>query len=137
MICQRGLFVDQLWANLIPAYFDKVLIEKYPGYNMAHWNLHERYLTKTRDEYFVNDVPLVFFHFSHYNPVQADVIAGHHNRFSFNTRPDLLNIFEEYKTSLLKNNYIELKKISCFYMNDERKKKRKREMENFFAYCFA
>ena len=59
----RGLFVDQLWANLIPAYFEKVLIEKYPGYNMAHWNLHERFLTKNNDDYYVNNVPLDIFSF--------------------------------------------------------------------------
>lgn len=127
----RGLFVDQLWANLIPAYFNKVLIEKYPGYNMAHWNLHERYLTKKDDQYFVNGQPLIFYHFSHYNPLHPEVIAAHHNRFSFNSRPDLIAIYNGYKSSLLKNKYAELKKIQCFYMNNEKKKKRKRELESF------
>jgi hypothetical protein len=127
----RGLFVDQLWANLIPAYFDKVLIEKYPGYNMAHWNLHERVLSKHNNEYFVNDQPLVFFHFSHYSPANPGSIAGHHNRFSFETRPDLKEIFGQYNESLIKHHYFGLKDIPCFYLNDEKKKKRKREIETF------
>lgn len=127
----RGLFVDQLWANLIPAYFDKVLIEKYPGYNMAHWNLHERCLTATPIGYEVNGVPLVFYHFSHYSPMHPDAIAGHHNRFSFKTRPDLVDIYNVYKNSLLKYNYAQLKNIPCFYMHDEKKKKRKRAIESF------
>ena len=127
----RGLFVDQLWANLIPAYFDKVLIEKNPGYNMAHWNFHERYLTEKENIYYVNDEPLVFFHFSHYGPLYPEHIAAHHNRFSFNSRPDLVNIYNTYKSSLLRSHYNELKKVRCFYMNDEKKKKRKREIESF------
>jgi len=127
----RGLFVDQLWANLIPAYSDKVLIEKYPGYNMAHWNLHERTLSKKGGEYFVNDEPLIFFHFSHYSPVHPGAIAGHHNRFSFATRPDLEEIFEQYKNALVQHYYFELKAVPCFYLNNEKKKKRKREIETF------
>jgi len=128
----RGLFVDQIWANLMPVYFDKVLIERYAGYNVAHWNLHERFLTEHDDEYFVNDVPLIFFHFSHYSPAHADSIAAHHNRFNFETRPDLKEIFKRYKDSLIQHHYFELKNVSCFYLNDEKKKKRKREIETFF-----
>ena len=127
----RGLFVDQLWANLMPAYFDKVLIEKYPGYNMAHWNLHERRLTKSGDAYLVNGEPLVFFHFSHYSPAHPGVIAAHHNRFSFKTRPDLAEIFDVYKASLEKYHYFKLKDQPCFYLNNEKKKKRRREIEGF------
>ena len=127
----RGLFVDQLWANLIPAYFDKVLIEKYPGYNMAHWNLHERRLTKSNDIFYVNDMPLVFFHFSHYSPAHPDAIAGHHNRYSFETRPELKELFEAYTASLTQYQYFSLKNVTCFYLNDEKKKKRKRELETF------
>ncbi len=127
----RGLFVDQLWANLIPAYFNKVLIEKYPGYNMAHWNLHERRLEKINGEWFVNGQPLIFYHFSHYSPAHPEAIAGHHNRYNFVTRPDLVEIYEVYKESLIRYHYFDLKKIPCFYLNDEKKKKRKREIETF------
>ena len=34
----RGIFTDQRWIDLAPAYFD-VYILKDPGYNMAPWNL--------------------------------------------------------------------------------------------------
>ncbi len=127
----RGLFVDQLWANLVPAYFDKVLIEKNAGYNMAHWNLHERKLSIKNEQYFANDEPLIFYHFSHYSPAHPASIAAHHNRYNFETRPDLQEIYQQYKNSLLQYNYFKLKTVSCFYMNDEKKKKRKREVESF------
>jgi hypothetical protein len=127
----RGLFVDQLWANLIPAYFDKVLIDKYPGYNMAHWNLHERSLSNTKNGYMVNNVPLIFYHFSHYSPTRPEEIAAFHTRFDFNTRPDLVEIYQFYKEALLKAKYLELKKIRCHYMLNEDRKKRKKAIENF------
>ncbi|HVX49943.1 MAG TPA: hypothetical protein VHB48_07290, partial [Chitinophagaceae bacterium] len=127
----RGLFVDQLWANLIPAYFDKVLIEKYPGYNAAHWNLHERSVSKESGNYLVNGQPLIFFHFSHFSPAHPDIIAAHHDRFSFITRPDLTELYDVYKNALISHNYFALIHTACFYANDEKRKKRKRERETF------
>lgn len=127
----RGLFVDQLWANLMPVYFDKVMIEKYPGYNVAHWNLHERTLSRNNEGYFVNNVPLVFFHFSHYSPAHPGSIAAHHNRFSFVGRPDLVEIYDIYKAQLIKHHYYTLMPVKCFYLNKEKQKKRKREIESF------
>jgi hypothetical protein len=127
----RGYFVDQLWMNLVPAYFDNVYIDKYPGYNMAHWNLHERSLTKQGSQFLVNEVPLTFYHFSHYNPGKPTEIAAYHNRFNFDTRPDMVEIYDTYRNSLLKYNFFDLKKVKCYYMNDEKKKTRKRNLENF------
>lgn len=128
----RGYFVDQLWMTLVPSYFDKVLIDKYPGYNMAHWNLHERQLTETADgRYLANGEPLVFYHFSHYHPGRPEEIAAYHTRYSFGTRPDIKKLFQSYHDSLLKNNYFELKKIPCYYMRNEGKKKFKKSIESF------
>src|SRR5215468_1634567 len=39
-----GLFVDQLWMNLAPVFFDHVEVLRHPGCNVAYWNLHERRL---------------------------------------------------------------------------------------------
>lgn len=128
----RGLFVDQLWMTLVPAYFDNVLHDKYPGYNMAHWNLHERVLTSSANGYLVNGEPLVFFHFSHYNPGRPESIAAFHTRFSFVTRPDLVDLFSTYREALLANGYVELKKVPCYYMRHEGRKRWKRNLQTFF-----
>ncbi|RZK40972.1 MAG: glycosyl transferase [Hymenobacter sp.] len=127
----RGYFVDQLWMSLVPAYFDKVLIDKYAGYNMAHWNLHERKLTATDSGYLANEVPLVFYHFSHYSPAKPQEIAAFHNRYDFTSRPDIVSIYKLYHNSLLNWKYFDLKKVSCYYMRNEKSKKRKRAFENF------
>lgn len=130
----RGLFVDQLWMNMVPAFFDRVLIDKYPGYNMAHWNLHEREITAWNNGYMVNGQPLVFFHFSHYNPSKPHEIAAFHNRYTFETRPDLQEIFYNYHLELLENNYFGFKKTGCYYMNNEGQKKFKKSLRNFFRH---
>lgn len=130
----RGLFVDQIWMNIVPAYFDRVLIDKCPGYNMAHWNLHEREITGWNNGYMVNGEPLVFFHFSHYNPSKPNEIAAFHTRYTFKTRPDLLEIFHSYHHQLLENNYFGFKKISCYYMHNEGKKKFRKSFRNFFRH---
>lgn len=129
--CQQdlphGYFVDQLWMNLAPAFFDKVLIEKNPGWNMAHWNLHDRTLSELDGQILVNQQPLVFFHFSHYSPKHPDVIASYHTRFSFETRPDLRPLFQQYNDDLIANRYFQLIGVHCFYLQNERKKALKRQ----------
>lgn len=60
-----GLFVDQKWCNLIPCFFDRVIIIRDPGYNVASWNLSTRKLSFTPDgELKVNGSLLRFFHFT-------------------------------------------------------------------------
>jgi hypothetical protein len=62
----EGLFTDQIWINFVPLYYDKVLIFKHWGANVAHWNLWERKILKIKGKYFINDEkhPLLFYHFS-------------------------------------------------------------------------
>lgn len=134
----RGYFVDQLWMNLAPIFFENVLVEKNPGYNMAHWNLHERVLSNKDGEYFVNDqYPLIFYHFSHFNPANPQKIATFHTRFSFATRQDISSLFKMYTDELIKADYFALKKITCFYMKDEKAKKRRRNLENFLRQALS
>ncbi|MFT4061219.1 MAG: hypothetical protein QM642_02560 [Edaphocola sp.] len=126
----RGLFVDQLWMDLVPLYFQDVLVSKYPGYNMAHWNLHERSLSKIGDRYKVNGEDLVFYHFSHYKPSSPKEIAAFHTRFNFETREDLVGIYNNYNEGLEREYFSKLIKTPCFYVRDEASKKRKRAIKN-------
>lgn len=59
-----GIFTDQRWVDLAPAYFN-VYILKNPGYNMAPWNLSTRSLKLENNKIIVNnESELVFFHYS-------------------------------------------------------------------------
>lgn len=61
----RGLFVDQRWCDHVPAFFEKVLILKDPGYNCASWNVNQRRITLGDDgNVYSNDRLLRFWHFT-------------------------------------------------------------------------
>jgi len=60
-----GLFTDQRWADLAPAYFADLEILRDPGYNVATWNLtHRRVEGNLRDGFTAAGEPLYFYHFS-------------------------------------------------------------------------
>jgi hypothetical protein len=97
-----GLFVDQIWINYVPLYFEGVCIDKNPGLNMAYWNFYERVLTKESNKYFINGKPLVFFHFSGYNLLRPDVLYKG-LKYSFESRPDLVLLYDNYRKKLIEN----------------------------------
>jgi hypothetical protein len=62
---ERGLFVDQRWGDLAPSFFPNCSIFRSAGVNLASWNLHQRHLSvDNRGAYWVNDDPLVMYHFT-------------------------------------------------------------------------
>ena len=120
MDIKNGLFVDQLWINLVPIFFKNVHILTHPGYNMAYWNLQERNITIVQDSLYVNDsYPLVFFHFSGYKINKKHAISVYQNRFNFMQRPDITLLFKDYASHLEQNNHQEFLSIKCYYANSK------------------
>ena len=70
-----GLFFDQKWIDLVPAYYRSAAILRHPGYNVAYWNLHERPLERRDESFFVRGEPLVFFHFSGFDPARPATLS--------------------------------------------------------------
>lgn len=113
----NGLFVDQKWINLVPHFFENVRIEKHPGYNVAYWNLHERYLAYVAGTWLVNDrVPLQFFHFSGYGLRQPDAISKYQTRFTFDQRPDVRPLFAHYADRLHAHHNAYYARFACAYI---------------------
>ena len=123
-----GLFVDQHWVNFAPVYHDNVLIERHPGYNVAYWNLHERWLsTDETGQWRVSPQrgvagsktptqPLQFFHYSGYNPYRPDDISKYQTRYSFEERPDARPLFDGYRQRLLANHNDQYRLYPCVYV---------------------
>lgn len=59
-----GLYTDQRWVDLVPAYFDAVRILRGGHLNLAPWNVATRSVTATGDGVRVDGRPLGFVHFS-------------------------------------------------------------------------
>jgi len=118
-ICfDEGLFVDQIWINFLPILFEKTLIEKDLGYNVAFWNLHERCIGFENDQYYINnkETDLKFYHFSGFQLDSPNIISKHQNRFDFERREDIMPLFNDYTYLLNKYLYNKFIKLECYYV---------------------
>lgn len=123
----KGMFVDQLWVNFAPLYYDDVFVSKDLGLNMAYWNLHERRITNDNEPYLINEkFSLIFFHFSGYSPDKPTQISKYQNRYTFQEKGDVASIFDYYAQTLIANGHNYFKTLPCFYIKTEENKPRKR-----------
>ncbi|MGY3408402.1 hypothetical protein ACVWZV_004515 [Bradyrhizobium sp. GM5.1] len=76
----NGLFTDQRWCDLIPAFFSRTAILRDPGYNAACWNLSNRPITFTPSgDILADGAPLRFFHFTKVDTVGEAVLELYSN----------------------------------------------------------
>ena len=127
-----GIFVDQLYINLVPVFFKGVCVIDDTGLNMAAWNLHERYLSKTNEIYWVNNKhTLKFFHFSSFILNSFELPVHYYNRFKMADREDLRELFVDYNNELLANGYLTFKPVKCVYFEYYNTKKLKAEQDRW------
>lgn len=108
-----ALHVDQRWIDFIPGFFpNDCYISHHPGMNVAIWNLHERQLQiDGNGEYIIKDLvtkesePLLFFHFSGFDPGNIKLINRRHPHYNVDTYPSFAPIIESYSTLVLSNGY--------------------------------
>lgn len=116
----EGLFVDQKWMDYIPAFFPQATcVSSHHGMNVAIWNLHERELfIDDRQGYMIrrkntgDEFPLLFFHFSGFDPFETTVINRRHPQFNVTTYPSFKPIIEEYRERVYANGYDRFSKMN-------------------------
>lgn len=122
-LCQ-GLFTDQHWIDFVPIFFDQVTIDRDPAYNVAYWNLHERFMSKKEECWYVNDVyPLHFFHYSGYNPFKSDIVSKYQDRIQFSDRPDIRELFDYYGNQLIAHHQAYWQEFPCDYIKPKKPKR--------------
>ncbi len=110
-------FYDQIWMNAAPVFLEKLAILRDLGYNVANWNLHERELIREKNKYYINstNVPLKFFHFSHFKESELPAIAKYNKDFTIENRSDIRNIYLNYARNLKSEGFNELNRIPYVY----------------------
>ena len=108
----EGYFTDQKWMDFIPAFFpNDVCATHHFGLNNAIWNLHERSLIYENGKYFVRRkkneelYPLIFFHFSGFDPFNKEVINRRHADYNIHVYPSFKPIIEEYRKMIYNNGF--------------------------------
>jgi glycosyltransferase involved in cell wall biosynthesis len=93
----NGLFTDQRWCDLAPAFFPDLAIVRDPGCNAASWNLTDRVITRSETgEYLANGGPLRFYHFTGFDSGAGDVMTGRYAK----DMPAVHALWADYKAKL-------------------------------------
>lgn len=112
----HGLFVDQRWLDFVPSLYPGSRILRDPGYNVAYWNLGERHIERSGDQWLVNGRPLYFVHFSGFDPERPEGISRHQNRHSLSTLGEEGRaLYLDYAKDVLDRGYKECKDFPYAY----------------------
>ncbi|VEP16208.1 conserved hypothetical protein [Hyella patelloides LEGE 07179] len=98
----QGIFVDQKFVDLLPAFHQNVAILRDRTLNVAYWNLDRRKLSQTSEGWLVDGEPLIFFHFSGIDSQQPNRLSKHTERFQDYLDPAIQSIINRYLESLQK-----------------------------------
>ena len=102
----RGLFTDQKWFDIATIYFKDISVLKHPGYNVAPWNLAERFLINENGVIYVDKFPLRIFHFSSFDSnVHVEMLI------KFDSSNIALKLNRDYEQALKKNSHYKQRKI--------------------------
>lgn len=102
---EKGLFVDQKWADLFPAFIDKLTILRHPGYNVAYWNVYNRKVKLVDGEWYSNNHPLRFFHFSGNKLDDPNRLSRHAPSYNRDNIGDVRFLLDIYREQVFANGY--------------------------------
>jgi glycosyltransferase involved in cell wall biosynthesis len=102
---EEGIFVDQKWCDLLPAFVDKTHILRHAGYNVAYWNLPQRSIRKINNSWFANDETLRFVHFSGNKIDDETVFSRHSQEVTIQNIGDLVLLLNDYREQVYANGH--------------------------------
>jgi glycosyltransferase involved in cell wall biosynthesis len=112
---EAGIFVDQKWCDLLPAFVEKTNILRHPGYNVAYWNLPQRTITQTGNTWFSNNQPLRFVHFSGNKIDDGNTFSRHSSEVTVDNIGDLKLLLDYYREQVYKNGHEFYRKLPYAY----------------------
>ena len=111
----RGIFVDQKFVDLVPGFLDNVAILRDTTLNVAYWNLAQRDFDYDGNQWLVDGQPLIFFHFSGYDPRNSHRLSKHTPMFSSNNSPSVEALLEDYQADLFARDLTETPRANYAY----------------------
>lgn len=107
----RGLFVDQKWADLFPAFLKRTTVLHHPGYNVAYWNLSQRTIELIDGKWYSNRQELRFVHFSGNKLDDPVFFSRHSGVFTRDNIGDLKHLLDFYHERIHANGHAAYSKI--------------------------
>ena len=108
----NGLFTDQRWADLVPAFFDDVTIIRDKTYNVATWNLTHREVRSNQDGMLtIEGSPVKFYHFSGFDSGDQKVML---RKYAAKNSP-LFDLREWYVRQIRQEGQREFGNLPCVY----------------------
>jgi glycosyltransferase involved in cell wall biosynthesis len=101
----QGIFVDQKFVDLVPAFARRCHISHDTTLNVAYWNLSQRRLAGQEGHWTVDGEPLSFFHFSGFDPRIPDKLSKFTQRFQGDMPEPLQAVVSRYAAKLLSRGY--------------------------------
>ena len=111
-----ALHVDQKWLDFLPSFYpENVLIEKNASINMASWSIHEVEFKEVDEIYYVDEQPLLIFHFSGIDILDSTNINKKQTKFNLYNKPEYQKIFNNYRESVIKSNFEYYNRLNYSY----------------------
>lgn len=98
-----GMHFEQRWLDLVPGYFSPVAILRDPAYNVGHWNLTERGISRDDSGTLLAEGrPCRVFRFSGYDFARPTTITRYNTRVSWAAAGAAVrSVFEDFHRRLL------------------------------------
>ncbi|MCC7125792.1 MAG: hypothetical protein IT178_13150 [Acidobacteria bacterium] len=106
----NGMHFEQRWLDLAPAFFDGVQVLGDPSFNIGHWSLPERTITRDANgEALVDGAPLRVFRFSGFDPDAPDRITRYHDRLSWDSLGEVQRLIASVREALFNEGHAEVR----------------------------
>ena len=127
----RGLFTDQKWVDLTPAFFSDYYVLRDPIYNVATWNLSHRQATGSLAEgIYINGEPICFYHFSGFDSGAQEVMLNKYGGKS----PVLFELRQWYLQECDRFDQAKLGKHPCHYATFDNGEKITKDQRLLYRY---
>lgn len=96
---EDGKFGDQIYLNNWIDLFGDVCVSKHKGVNVAPWNINKYNVTRQKDGIFIDEDPLVFYHFHSFKMFGYNQFMPYQNFYLIRPQDEQM-IYTTYTTAL-------------------------------------